>query len=173
LAKKRKRASKTVERERKFLVKELPARLSRYPHSTIEQGYLALAGEDHDATEIRVRRGNHRHVLTIKRGRGEARLEKEIPLSPVHARSLWPLTKGRRVKKVRYRIPYRGLDIELDVYRGHARGLAVAEVEFSSATVSRQFKPPPWFGKEVTGHKAFANSQLALTGWKRTQRTVT
>jgi CYTH domain-containing protein len=171
LEKKRKRASESVERERKFLVKELPVKLSRYPHSTIEQGYLTVAGKDHDAAEIRVRRVNHRNVLTIKRGRGEARLEREIPLSPVHARSLWPLTKGRRVKKVRYRIPYRGLNIELDLYRGNARGLAVAEVEFASPKASRQFKPPQWFGKEVTGHKGFTNSQLALTGWGRMRRT--
>jgi CYTH domain-containing protein len=136
----------------------------------IEQGYLAVAPDDRGPTEVRIRRENRRNVLTIKRGFGETRSEKEIPLSAEHARSLWPLTRGRRVKKVRYRIPYHGLNIELDVYAGNARGLAVAEVELASARASGQFEPPPWFGKEVTGRKRFTNSQLALTGWRRTTR---
>jgi adenylate cyclase len=162
------RATETIERERKFLVAKLPAKLSRYPHATIEQGYLSDGQRDRDATEIRLRRKNRRHVLTVKKGRGEARLEKEIPLAVPQARSLWPLTKGRRVNKVRYTIPYRGLNIELDIYRDKARGLAVAEVEFPSERASRRFDPPPWFGREVTGESTFANSRLAITGWKRT-----
>jgi CYTH domain-containing protein len=162
-----KNAAETIERERKFLVKKLPAKLSHYPHSTIEQGYLAIASDAHDSTEIRIRRKGHRYVLTIKKGHGEARMEKEVPLAPRSARSLWPLTRDRRVKKVRYTIPYRGLSVELDVYRDKARGLAVAEVEFASQRMARAFESPPWFGREVTGNKVYANSRLAIAGWKR------
>jgi CYTH domain-containing protein len=131
----------------------------------IEQGYLALSDGDKSA-EVRIRRTNGRYVLTVKKGQGESRLENEVPLPRASAEKLWPLTDGRRVKKVRYKIPHRGLTIELDVYRDNARGLTVAEVEFPSAAVSRRFDPPPWFGPEVTGKKKFANSRLAQTGWK-------
>ena len=79
------------------------------------------------------------------------------------ARSLWPLTRGLRITKVRYEIPYGALTIELDVYRGAARGLAVAEVEFRTDRAVRRFVPPDWFGREVTGRKAYSNSQLAVT----------
>jgi adenylate cyclase len=153
--------------ERKFLVRQLPSNLSGYPHQLIEQGYLVLPRGVRDAVEIRVRRSGKGPVLTVKQGRGKSRLEKEVPLPQRSAVQLWPLTQGRRVKKVRYQIPYRGLTIELDVYQANARGLAVAEVEFPSRAASRRFHPPDWFGTEVTGRHRFANSQLAVTGWKR------
>jgi adenylate cyclase len=167
----KKYATGGTERERKFLVRTLPANLSRHPHELIEQGYLAVAKGDGDAAEVRVRRTDTRCVLTVKKGHGASRSETEIPLSRRNALALWPLTKGRRVKKTRYKIPYRGLNIELDVYRDKARGLAVAEVEFPSAAALRRFEPPLWFGAEVTGRRAFANSQLAATGWKRTRHS--
>jgi CYTH domain-containing protein len=136
----------------------------------IEQGYLAVPHRDANEAEVRVRRVNEHYVVTVKKGRGESRLEKEVAIPSASGRQLWPLTKGRRVKKVRYTIPYRRLTIELDVYRDAAKGLAIAEVEFDSAAAARRFDPPPWFGDEVTGRKRFANSELARTGWKKGRR---
>jgi CYTH domain-containing protein len=167
VAKKDQCAKGGIERERKFLIEKLPAGLSRYPRSRIEQGYLAFAQERDGTPEIRIRLIDRRFVLTAKKAHGEARSEHEIPLRSSHARLLWPLTKGRRVKKVRYKIPLGPLTIELDVYQANARGLAVAEVEFSSARAMRRFKPPGWFGREITGRKTFSNSHLATHGWKR------
>jgi adenylate cyclase len=40
----------------------------------------------------------------------------------------------------------------------------VAEVEFSSASESRRFAPPPWFGAEVTEDEHYKNANLALHG---------
>jgi CYTH domain-containing protein len=155
-----------VERERKFLVKTVPPRLSRFPHELIEQGYLAIESQNKGAAEVRLRRIGRRYVLTVKCGSGEARLEREIPVSDTSWKALWPLTKGRRIKKTRYRIPYHGLTIELDVYQGDARGLAVAEVEFSRDAALRRFRPPAWFGHDVTGKAMYSNSRLAANGWK-------
>jgi CYTH domain-containing protein len=159
-----------IERERKFLVSVPPADLDTYPHDSIEQGYLAI--EDGRA-EVRLRRIGGHDVLTIKRGRGASRLEKEGTLCSEHGRSLWPLTRGRRVHKVRYKIPYCGLTIELDVYSGKAQGLITAEVEFDSDDGMHRFDPPPWFGKEVTGRRKYTNSRIAVRGWKQphTSRT--
>src|SRR5439155_12877177 len=44
----------------------------------------------------------------------------------------------------------RNLMIEIDVYRGKHSGLVVAEVEFPDLATCREFKPPRWFGREVT-----------------------
>jgi CYTH domain-containing protein len=68
-------------------------------------------------------------------------------------------------------VPHGELKIEVDVYRGKLAGLATAEVEFPSAAALRRFRPPPWFGQEVTGRKAFANSELARHGLKRIVRS--
>jgi adenylate cyclase len=169
------RASKhsATERERKFLVRKLPANLSRFKHDDIEQGYLAIPRSNRLATEVRIRRTGAEYMLTVKQGSGESRDETEAPIPAASARHLWPLTAGARVRKVRYKIPYEGLKIELDVYRGRLRGLAVAEVEFPSAAAMKKFKPPKWFGREVTGSDAYSNSSLATSGEKPKTRRRT
>ena len=151
------------ERERKFLIDRLPSDRARHPHALIEQGYLAIVGKDGAGSEVRIRRTGGHSILTVKRGHGTSRLETEVRLPPAIARVLWPLTRDLRITKVRYKIPYGGLTIELDVYRGRGRGFAVAEVEFRSDRALRRFVPPDWFGREVTGRKEFSNSQLAVT----------
>jgi CYTH domain-containing protein/CHAD domain-containing protein len=145
--------------ERKFLVRELPPSLDSYPREEIEQGYLAIDGE----VELRVRRsGGKKVVLTLKAGKGESRLEEEFEIDTSRFGALWPLTKDRRLQKVRYRIPAGGdLMFELDVYGGFLIGLMTVEVEFPSAEASAAFEPPPWIGEEVTRDESYKNQALA------------
>ena len=91
--------------------------------------------------------------LTVKRGSGAIRDEIEIELTPRQFRLLWTLTKGRRLKKIRHRLPRGRLTIELDIYGGKNRGLKIAEVEFASAAASRRFGPEEWMRREVTGSR--------------------
>jgi adenylate cyclase len=152
-----------IEIERKFLVAEPPADLSRWPSSAIEQGYLAVAG---DGTEVRVRRRDGDvAVLTVKSGGGRERVEEELDLEPERFERLWPLTQGRRIEKRRYEIPTDdGPVIELDVYEGDLDGLVVAEVEFGSGAEADGFVPPGWFHREVTDDPRYKNQRLACEG---------
>ncbi|HEY2588664.1 MAG TPA: CYTH domain-containing protein [Tepidisphaeraceae bacterium] len=151
-----------MERERKFLVTQAPRGLRKHPHKRIRQGYLAIPDRHDDApVEVRVRDEDGKHVLTVKGGRGASRTEVELPLPADAFRTLWQLTTGKRIEKVRYRIPHDGLTIELDVYGGKLRGLMTAEVEFESDGQLRRFRPPDWLGREVTGRDEFANNRLA------------
>jgi adenylate cyclase len=65
------------------------------------------------------------------------------------------------LRKLRYEIPWKDLLIEIDIYRGKLSGLVVAEVEFPNRATRRKFKPPSWFGREVTGEKRYSNVRLA------------
>jgi adenylate cyclase len=151
-----------VEIERKFLVADLPADLERYDSSAVRQGYLAV---ESDGTEVRVRDRDGAATLTVKKGRGVVRTEEEIDIGSDEFDRLWPLTDGRRVEKRRHLIPAAaGLTIELDVYAGHLESLATAEVEFGSEADSRDFAPPDWFGRELTGDARFSNQRLAVDG---------
>lgn len=153
-----------MERERKFYVTRRPRGLLSHPHTHIRQGYLAISiRRDQIAIEVRVRDEDGKHVLTVKGGIGGTRSETEVSITPAVYRSLWPLTAGKRVEKVRYRIPMGQLIVELDVYRGNLKGLLTAEVEFDSARQSRNFHPPRWLGREVTGRHKFSNSRLATS----------
>jgi adenylate cyclase len=62
---------------------------------------------------------------------------------------------------VRYEFPWKKFVIEIDIYRGEHAGLVVAEVEFPNHSSRKKFKPPGWFGREVTGNKRYSNLRLA------------
>jgi CYTH domain-containing protein/CHAD domain-containing protein len=148
-----------AEIERKFLVEEMPRAESGW--SAIEQGYLAL---DEDS-EVRLRRAGDELFLTAKTGHGEVREEAEVPIEPGAFESLWPLTAGRRLRKVRHYVPLgEGLRAEIDVYEGELEGLRTAEIEFGSRAAADRFRPPPWLGEELTGDSRYANQSLATVG---------
>ena len=155
-----KRTLHNREIERKFLVQWLPDNLKRARHLTIEQGYLATESA---GRQVRLRKTGNATSLTFKVGRGSHREEREVKVSPKQFATLWPGTAGRRLRKVRYEIPWGDLLIEVDVYRGRHAGLVVAEVEFPDTASCRRFEPPWWFGREVTGEKRYSNVRLALT----------
>ena len=144
--------------ERKFLVKRLPAELKRARRYSILQGYLA---SEPGGRHVRLRKKGRSASLTFKVSRGHAREGREITLSAKQFATLWPATAGRRLGKTRYEIPWKNLKIEVDIYRGRNQGLIVAEVEFPDQTSYRKFKPPSWFGREVTGEKRYSNIRLA------------
>jgi CYTH domain-containing protein len=146
--------------ERKFLVGILPE-LSGLAFSRIEQGYLIIGG---DGTELRVRDNNGKYTQTFKQGHGLSRTEVEVRLEKAQFEKLWPLTAGKRISKTRYIIPYKQIEIELDIYHGPLSGLMTAEVEFESEASSRHFKKLPWMGREVTGDPLYLNQRLAAHG---------
>src|SRR5438046_4759235 len=148
----------TREIERKFLIKRLPAKLTRAKHYRIFQGYLAT---EPDERHVRLRKKGKNVSLTFKLVRGHVRDEREVALTAKQFAALWPGTAGRRLRKMRYEIPWKNLLIEIDVYRGKNNGLVVAEVEFPDRVTCNQFKPPPWFDREVTGEKRYSNVRLA------------
>lgn len=144
--------------ERKFLLQRLPAEILRSKHFRIAQGYLV---NEPRSRHVRIRRKGKVASLTFKADQGTAREEREIRLSPKQFDILWPATAGRRLHKTRYEIPWKNVTIEIDVYHGRNQGLIVAEVEFPSQASRRKFKPPRWFGREITGEKRYSNVRLA------------
>ena len=146
--------------ERKFLIKRLPVQILHSRHYPLRQGYLA---NEPRGRHVRLRKKGKVMSLTFKvsRGRGPSREEHEIRLSGKQFATLWPATKGRRLSKTRYEIPWKKLKIEVDIYHGRNHGLIVAEVEFSNHVSRRKFKPPRWFGREITGEKRYSNVRLA------------
>ena len=151
-----------METERKFLVIADRAP-SLQKGSLIEQGYLVSQNPPQIPVELRLRRVNKADCfLTVKSGNAPTRVEVELTIGPDQFSELWPLTEGRRVFKRRHRIPVAsGLTAELDVYEGERAGLQVVEVEFSSESQAREFKPPFWFGQEVTDDARYTNAELA------------
>ena len=150
-----------LEIERKFLLAEWPERLDACHREEVRQGYLAL---ENSGGEVRVRQIGRRALLTVKRGRGQTRLETEIEITPEQFAALWPLTETRRVRKVRHYVPLESATIEVDVYAGELEGLITGEIEFASERHCAAFRPPDWIGEEVTGDPRYSNAALATQG---------
>ena len=152
--------------ERKFLVEAaLPPELLG-DGQVLRQGYVAEEGD----VEVRLRITDDAAVLTVKAGSGLRRTEVEAEIPSASAEALWPSTEGRRIAKTRHRVelpvaPDGTAPVaEVDIYSGELDGLRTVEVEFASESAASAFVPPPWFGRELTGDKAWSNASLARRG---------
>ncbi len=148
-----------MEIERKYLIKTLPEDLTHYPCREIEQGYLCTD------PVVRVRRSDDTYTLTYK-GRGlMVREEHNLPLTAEAFAHLREKADGILIQKRRFLIPYRDrYTVELDVFGGALAPLVLAEVEFPTEEEANSFRPPEWFGEDVTFSTAYHNSTLSRRG---------
>ena len=144
-----------MEIERKYLIKELPKDLEKYPHRHLEQGYLCTS------PVVRVRKDDDRYELTYK-GKGMmVREEYNLVLTREAYEHLKKKADGRIISKKRYMIPYQSYTIELDIFENDLAPLVLAEVEFETEDDANAFVPPEWFLKDVTFDSAYHNSNLS------------
>lgn len=147
--------------ERKYLLKRMPAiRHLPFRIQELDQGYLP--GERLAERIRRVREGGEvRYYRTVKLGRGISRIEVEEETTDRIFRKMWPLTRGKRVRKRRYKVDDGGFTWEIDRFRD--RRLVLAEVELPSEEVDPPI--PPWLRREmvreVTDEAEFVNINLA------------
>ena len=171
-----------VEIERKFLVKEFPDDLNKYPFHQIEQAYLNVS------PAVRVRREDDVYYMTYKglKGNAQARIgqtEYNMPLTKEAYEHLSAKADGNIITKKRYLIPLnddafdddiletnpelksavqnRSIKIELDVFEGVFTGRILAEVEFPSEEAALVYHPAEWFSQDVTGDPAYSNAHMS------------
>lgn len=153
-----------MEIEKKYLVRDIPMDIDDYPHESIEQAYLCT-----DPT-LRIRKKGRKFYFTYKARVKNAsdqlnvadEIETEISFDAYE--HLFKKADGVPVRKTRYRIPYEGYTIELDVFHGEREGFYLAEVEFPSVEEGERFVPPVWFGDDVSADIRYTNSYMALHG---------
>lgn len=144
--------------ERKFLVLSSAYQKEAVRKTKIVQAFLS---KDPERT-VRVRIRADKGWLTIKGkstpdGLSRLEWEKEIPL--IEAEALLKLCLPSPLYKTRYEVPFGALTIEVDEFAEQHKGLVIAEVELPDSETSL-LKLPKWIGAEVTGNKAYYNSQL-------------
>ena len=153
-----------MEIERKYLIKELPGDLEQYRKLEIEQGYLCRG------PVVRIRKCNDDYILTYKMKQagsgqdGNALINEEIemPLTEKAYKHLKEKKDNHIIHKTRYVIPLDGgLKAELDIFHKRLEGLKFVEVEFPGVDAAASFKPPNWFGKDVSDDKRYSNGHLS------------
>ncbi|WP_375689760.1 CYTH domain-containing protein [Pseudooceanicola sp. LIPI14-2-Ac024] len=149
-----------TEIERKFLVAAMPD-LAAARATPIRQGYVT---RPEDSIEVRLRQKGEAYLVTIKSGEGMVRGEHETAIPRAAFDALWPAVSGT-ITKTRWtgQLPD-GHVYEIDIFDAPHAPLVVVEVEFPSEAAAHAFVPPDWFGREVSGEKAYSNKVLAFGG---------
>lgn len=154
-------AEKSVEAERRFIIKRESYNTLQKPYAPlkIEQVYLQKSGN----WAIRSRKinqdGKIKYKITMKHEKsfGED-YEIELPGNKYgHEQIL--AHAGKCIHKTRNIIEISGgLIAEVDDFKPSGLDLIIAEVELPN--INHGFEKPDWFGKEVTGQKAFSNAEI-------------
>jgi CYTH domain-containing protein len=152
-----------IERERRFLLGELPEGLTRASHHVqITDNYITN-------TRLRLRRMRVPETkeriwkLTQKfapaQGDFSHTVITNIYLSPVEYEVL-SIFEGNELRKNRYPFEYAGRAFAIDVFLGALSGLILAEAEFETDEEMRACELPPFALAEVTNDELFTGASL-------------
>jgi CYTH domain-containing protein len=153
-----------IERERKFLLQDLPEGLSRVdPHVQITDNYIT--GTRLRIRKVREPRSNKWTVkFTQKFAPDESDLSRTIItnlyLNAQEAEML-SVFEANEIRKNRYKFEYEGNLIAVDMFLGDLFGLVLAEVSFENDEQMKNFVQPPFALAEVTNNPLFSGGQLS------------
>src|SRR5512141_2780752 len=152
-----------VERERRYLLQDLPAGLSRADHHLqITDNYLT-------GTSLRIRK-----VRDPQTNKWVVKLTKKftpvsddlshtiitnIYLNAIEAETL-ALFNANEIRKNRYYYEFEGRKFSIDMFIGDLFGLVLAEVGFESDEELEHFPPPPFALADVTQIALFTGGNL-------------
>lgn len=149
------------ERERRFLLSELPPGLSQ--PRRIRDLYVV-------GTRLRLRIVEDLDGVVVQHKLGHKRRIDEGDPSIVKHTSLYlsepeyeilSALGGRPLVKVRWTVESDGLRAAVDVFEERLEGLVMLEVEFHAEEDLTAFRPPHWAGLEVTHREEFSGGALS------------
>jgi CYTH domain-containing protein len=151
-----------LEIERKLLLSGLPPEVYSGCRAHVQHGWLP-GDVIHERLTI-ITRDPVEYWRCVKTGKGLVRVELQEKVEDKEFFfKLWPLTEGKRVEKIRYKVKDSIDQLwEIDLFLD--RSLILAEIELKSED-ARLVVPPwltPYVVKEVTDDPGFLNYNLAL-----------
>ena len=157
-----------VERERRFLLEELPEGLTRASsHVQIWDNYIT-------GTRLRLRRirvpqtKEQRWKLTQKFAPDAADFSRTIITNiylSEYEYGVLSVFEGNELRKNRYAFEHEGRAFGIDVFLGALWGLILAETEFETDEEMRAFETPPFAVADVTNVEMFTGGRLVGTSF--------
>jgi len=153
-----------VERERRYLLQDLPAGLSRADHHVqITDNYIT-------GTRLRLRkvRDPRTNKWVVKFTQKFAPDTNDLSrttitntyLNPVEADTL-AIFEANEIRKNRYHFEFEGRQFSVDMFLGDLFGLVLAEVSFDNDDELENFSPPPFALADVTNNELFTGGSLS------------
>src|SRR3989475_12438150 len=153
-----------VERERRYLLQDLPAGLNRADrHFQITDNYIT-------GTRLRIRkvRDPRTNKWTVKFTQKFAPDPNELSRTIItniylNAREAEVLSvfEVNEIRKNRYRFEFAGREFAIDMFLGDLFGLVMAEVSFETDEELFSFPKPPFAIADVTNNEIFTGGKLS------------
>jgi CYTH domain-containing protein len=152
-----------VERERRYLLQDLPEGLTRAsPHVQITDNYLT-------GTRLRLRkvRDPQTNKWTVKLTQKFApdvedssrTIITNIYLNALEA-EVFDMFRENEIRKNRYPFEFEGLKFSVDMFLGDLFGLVLAEVSFATDEELDAYPQPPFAIADVTNNELFTGGRL-------------
>jgi CYTH domain-containing protein len=152
-----------IERERRYLMQELPDGLTRAsPHLQITDNYIT-------GTRLRLRkvRNPQSNKWTVKLTQKFAPDSKDLSrtvITNIYLNALevemLDVPDANEIRKNRYRFDFQGRQFSIDMFLGELFGLVLAEVSFDTDEELNNFSSPPFAIADVTNNELFTGSKL-------------
>lgn len=153
-----------VERERRYLIADLPTGLSRADH------HLQITDNYITATRLRIRKVRDPQTnkwvvkFTQKFAPDEEDLSRTIItnlyLNATEAETL-SIFETNEIRKNRYYFDFEGRRFSIDMFLGDLFGLVLAEVSFETDAELDAFQQPPFAIADVTNNQIFSGGRLS------------
>ena len=162
-----------IEIERTFLVQTLPHDLKEHPYKVLFDIYLPSTSRH---PNLRLRQKGDSFEMTkklfIDENDHSEQKEMTIPLSKEEFDELATIP-GKRVKKLRYMYPYKGVIAEIDVFQDALAGLVVVDFEFKTSEDKRAFAMADWCLIDVTQEEFIAGGMLCGKSYADIEKRLT
>src|SRR5436190_13190594 len=152
-----------VERERRYLLRDLPEGLTRADH------HLQITDNYITGTRLRIRkvRDPRTNKWTVKFTQKFAPNPEDLSrtiitniyLNAQEAETL-AISEANEIRKNRYPFEFEGRKFTVDMFLGDLFGLVLAEVSFETDEEIDNFRPPPFAIADVTGSEVFTGGRL-------------
>lgn len=150
-----------VELELTFLVKSLPQDFRSLENKEVYDIYIPSTVVH---PVLRIRKNGNSYEITKKQpiddGDRSEQTEQTIPLTEAEFVELSQLP-GKRVRKIRYYLPWQGQMAELDVFQDDLQGLVLIDFEFKTPEEKQSFVMPDFCLADVTQDNLVAGGTLA------------
>ena len=153
-----------IERERRYLLSDLPEGLSRADH------HLQITDNYITGTRLRLRkvRDPRTNKWVIKFTQKFAPNPKDLSrtiitntyLNALEAETL-SVFDANEIRKNRYRLDFEGRQFSVDMFLGDLFGLVLAEVSFDNDDELDSFPKPSFALADVTNHEVFSGGRLS------------
>lgn len=164
-----------LERERRYLLQDLPEGLTRAsPHTQITDNYIT-------GTRLRLRKVREPQTnkwtakLTQKFAPEPADLSRtlitNIYLNALEVEMLG-VSDANEIRKNRYPFEFAGRRFTVDMFLGDLFGLVLAEVSFETDEELNNYPPPPFAIVEVTNNELFSGGKLSQISFAEIREAV-